>query len=58
MKDAKSYLAMYKVIQLYLRMDMFPTRHADGALTTDAAYAKASCVWEFQLWLAVKDGSL
>ncbi len=57
-KDVRSYLAMYKVIQLFLCMDMFSTGHADGALTTDAANAAASRVWEFQLCLAVKDGLL
>ncbi len=30
-KDAKSYRAMYEVIQLYLYMHVFSTGHADGA---------------------------
>ncbi len=57
-KDTKSYLAMYEVIQLYLHMDVFSTGHADSALMTDATNATASRIWEFQLCLAVKDGLL
>jgi hypothetical protein len=57
-KDVKSYLAMYEVVQLYLCMDMLLTGHPDGSLRTDAANTAASHVWEFQLRLAVKDGLL
>jgi hypothetical protein len=49
---------MYEVIQLYLCMDVFSTGHANCALTADAANAAASHVWEFQLYLAAKDGSI
>jgi hypothetical protein len=39
-------------------MPEFSTRHADGPLSTDAANLDASCTWEGQLCLAVKDGTL
>ena len=49
---------MYEVIQLYLHMDIFSMGHANGSLVTNAANSAASCIWEYQLHLAVKDGSL
>jgi hypothetical protein len=57
-KDAKAFLDSFETIQYYLQMPEFSTRHADGSLSTDAANLDASCVWEGQLCLAVKDGAL
>jgi hypothetical protein len=57
-KDAKTFLDSFETIQYYLRMPEFSTRHADGSLSTDAANLDASCTWEGQLCLAVKDGAL
>ena len=57
-KDAKGFLDSLETIQFYLRMPEFLTGHADDSLTTDALNVEASRVWEGQLWLAIKDGSL
>ena len=57
-KNEKSYPDMYEVIQLYLHMDIFSMGHANGSLVTNAANSAASCIWEYQLHLAVKDRSL
>ncbi len=46
------------MIQFYLRIPDFSTGSSDGLLVTDPSNAEASQVWEGQLCLAVKDGSL
>ncbi len=45
-------------IQFYLRMPKLSTGHADDSLTMDATNQETSRVWECQLHLAVKDGTL
>ncbi len=57
-KDAKAYLNNYNLIQYYLRIPDFSTGRSDGILKTDPSNAEASRVWEGQICLAVKDGSL
>ncbi len=57
-KDAKAYLDNYNLIQYYLRIPEFSTGHSDGVLQMDPSNAEASRVWEGQIRLAVKDGSL
>jgi hypothetical protein len=57
-KDAKAYLDNYDLIQYYLRIPDFSTGCLDGVLKTDPSNAEASRVWEGQIHLAVKDGSL
>jgi hypothetical protein len=58
MKDAKAFLDLLDQTLFYLRMPEFSTGHADGSLTTNARNLDASCAWEGQLHLAVKEGSL
>ena len=58
MKDAKAFLNPLEQIQFYLCMANFFTGHADESLTTDTTNQEASCVWEGQLCLAIKDGTL
>ncbi len=48
----------YNLIQYYLRIPECSTGHSDGVLQTDPSNAEASRVWEGQICLAVKDGSL
>jgi hypothetical protein len=57
-KDAKAFLDSFKIIQYYLRMPEFSTRHADNSLSMDAENLDASRRWEGKLHLAVKDGTL
>jgi hypothetical protein len=58
MKDAKAFLDLLEQIHFYLRMPEFSTGHTDGSLTTNAGNLEASCAWEGQLHLAIKEGSL
>ncbi len=58
MKDAKAFLDSLEQIHFYLQMPGFSTGHADDSLFTDGANQEASRVWEGQLRLAVKEGSL
>jgi hypothetical protein len=57
-KNTKDYLASYQLIQYYFQLTELSNGHLNGSLTTDAANAKASQIWEGQLRLAVKDGAL
>ncbi len=57
-KDAKDYLDDYDMIQFYLRIPDFSIGCSDGLLVMDPSNVEASRVWEGQLCLAVKDGSL
>jgi hypothetical protein len=57
-KDAKAYLDNYYLIQYYLRIPDFSAGRSDGNLKMDPSNAEASRVWEGQICLAVKDGSL
>jgi hypothetical protein len=58
MKDTKAFLDSLEQIHFYLQMPEFSTGHANGSLTTNAGNLDASCVWEGQLHLAVKEGSI
>ncbi len=57
-KDAKAYLDNCDLIQYYLRIPDFSTGCLDGVLKMDPSNAEASRVWEGQICLSVKDGSL
>jgi hypothetical protein len=57
-KEAKAFLNSLEQIKLYLHMPEFSTGHADASLTTDLGNQEASQVWEGQLHLAVRDGTL
>ena len=58
LKDEKAVLDNYDLIQYYLRVPEFSTGRPDDTLLTDSSNADASRMWEGQLRLAVKDGSL
>ncbi len=57
-KDAKAYLNNYELIQYYLCIPEFSTGCLDGVLQTDLSNAEASRIWEGQVCMAAKDGSL
>jgi hypothetical protein len=57
-KDAKAYLNNYDLIQYYFRIPELSTGRSDGVLQTDPSNAEASRIWECQICMAVKDGSL
>ncbi len=57
MKDAKAFLDLLEQIHFYLRIPEFSTGHANGPLTTNHGNLEASCAWEGQLRLAIKEGS-
>jgi hypothetical protein len=57
-KDAKAYLDNYDLIQYYLRIPEFSTGCLDGVLQMDPSNAEASRIWEGQIHMAGKDGSL
>jgi hypothetical protein len=57
-KDVKSFLDLQDEIAYYLRSEAFGTRHSDDLLITDPSNAEASCYWEGQLRIAVKNGGL
>jgi hypothetical protein len=57
-KDAKAYLDALGIIEFYLRDPNFSPGLADGTLVTTSSNFEASCLWEDQLCLAVKDGEL
>jgi hypothetical protein len=58
LKDDKAFINNYDLIQYYLRIPEFSTGRADDALITDSSNLDASRMWEGQLHVAVKDGSL
>ncbi len=58
MKDAKAYLDALEIIKFYLRELEFSNGRADGKLIMTTYNLKASRLWEGQLRLAVKDGTL
>ena len=58
LKDEKAFLDNYDLIQYFLRVPEFSTGRPDDTLITDSSNADASRIWEGQLRLAVKDGSL
>ena len=58
LKDEKAFLDNYDLIQYFLRVPDFSTGRPDDSLITDSSNADASRIWEGQLRLAVKDGSL
>jgi hypothetical protein len=57
-KDVKSYLDMQDKIAYYLRSAEYSTGRSDALLITDPSNAEASCYWEGQLCIAVKNGGL
>jgi hypothetical protein len=57
-KDVKSYLDMQDEIAYYLWSDKYSTKRSDALLTTDPSNAEASCYWEGQLRIEVKNGGL
>jgi hypothetical protein len=57
-KDAKAYLDALEIIEFYLREPEFSTSRVDGKLIMPVSNLKASCLWEGQLHLTVKDGTL
>jgi hypothetical protein len=57
-KDVKSYLDLQDEIAYYLRSEKYGTRRSDDLLITDPSNAEASCYWEGQLRIAVKNGGL
>ncbi len=57
-KDAKAYLDNYDLIQYYLCISEFLTGRLDGVLQMDPSNAEASRIWEGQICMAIKDGSL
>jgi hypothetical protein len=58
LKDPKSFIDNWDLIQYYLRIPEFSMGCTDDALVTDSTNLEASCMWEGQLCLAVKDGLL
>jgi hypothetical protein len=56
-KDAKAYLDALGIIEFYICDPNFSPGLADGALVTTSFNFEASCLWEGQLCLAIKDGS-
>ncbi len=58
LKDDKAFNDNYDLIQYYLCVPEFSTGWADDALITDSSNLDASRMWEGQLCMAVKDGSL
>ena len=56
--DDKSFIDHFKLVQYYLWVPEYSTGWLDDALITDAPNLDASWMWEGQLRLAVKDGSL
>jgi hypothetical protein len=57
MKDTNAFINNYNLIQ-YLHVPEFSTGRADDALFMDLFNLDASQMWEGQLCLSVKDGSL
>jgi hypothetical protein len=57
-KDVKSYLDLQDEIAYYLCSEAFGIRRSDDLLITDPSNAEASCYWEGQLRIAVKNGGL
>ncbi len=58
LKDLKAFLDNFKLIQYYLQVLEYLTGQSDDALITDSSNLEASCMWEGQLCIAIKDGSL
>jgi hypothetical protein len=57
-KDAKAYLDALGIIRFYLWDPDFSPGLWDSALVTTSSNFEASCLWEGQLCLVVKDGKL
>jgi hypothetical protein len=57
-KNAKAFLDSLDIIEFYLCKPKFSSGLPDGALVTTPSNLEASCLWEGQLRLAVKDGDL
>jgi hypothetical protein len=57
-KDAKAYLDALGIIKFYRQDPDISAGLADGMLVTTSSNFEASCIWEGQLRLAVKDGKL
>jgi hypothetical protein len=58
LKDPKSFIDNWDLIQYYLCVPKFSTGCTDDSLVADSTNLEASRMWEGQLRLAVKDGSL
>jgi hypothetical protein len=58
LKDPKSFIDNWDLIQYYLRIPKFLTGRTDDALVTNSTNLETSCMWEGQLHLAVKNGLL
>jgi hypothetical protein len=58
LKDPKSFIDNWDLIQYYLRVPEFSTGRMDDALVTNSTNLEASGMWEGQLCIAVKDGLL
>jgi hypothetical protein len=58
LKDPKAFIDNWDLIQYYLCVPEFSMGCMDDALVTDSTNLEASCMWEGQLCLAVKDGLL
>jgi hypothetical protein len=58
LKDAQAFLDHCDLIQYYLHVPEFSTGRAGNTLLTDSLNADASQMWEGQLRLAVKGGSI
>jgi len=58
MKDLKAFLDSLEQIQYYLQMPDFCTGCTDDSLVTDASNQKASRVWEGELRITIKEGTL
>ena len=54
----KIYLDLHDAIAYYLRSDEYGTQRSDDLLITDPSNAEASCYWEGQLRVAVRNGGL
>jgi hypothetical protein len=58
LKDPKAFIDNWDLIQYYLRILEISAGHRDDALVTNSTNLEASCLWEGQLCLAMKDGLL
>ncbi len=57
-KDVKAYLDALGIFEFYLRDPDFSPGLPDSTLVTTSSNFEASCLWEGQLHLAVKDSKL
>jgi hypothetical protein len=58
LKDAKAFINNFELVQFYLHIPEVSTGCVDDALITYLSNLAVSCMWEGQLWLAVKDGNI